>query len=104
MQHSKLLSLVGLAKKAGRISIGHDAVLETIKKKKAIVILLASDASERLEREMQRELAFEKSDAKLIRITHTMEEIGKALPKKAAVMSINDTAFAAGIMNVIEEG
>ena len=102
--NSKLLSLIGLAKKAGRISVGHDAVLETLKKKKSKLIILASDSSERLEREIQREADFAKTQVEIIRIAETMADIGRALPKKAGVISVNDDSFAAGILKVIKEG
>ena len=54
MTNSKLLSLLGLAKKAGKLSLGHDAVIEAIGRRKAHLIVLAVDASERIEREMKR--------------------------------------------------
>ena len=103
-ENSKLLSLLGLAKKAGRISTGHDAVLESLKKKKAKLIILASDSSERLEREMRREVDFAAAQVETIRIAETMADIGRALPKKAGVISVNDESFAAGILKVIKEG
>ena len=68
MPDSKVLSLLGLATKAGKISFGHDAVLGAIGRHKAKGILLASDASARLEREMRREIAFQKSDAYIYKI------------------------------------
>ncbi|MBQ6381797.1 MAG: ribosomal L7Ae/L30e/S12e/Gadd45 family protein [Clostridia bacterium] len=100
---NKLLSLLGLAKKAGRLSLGHDAVMEAIGKRKAVLVLLAADASERLEREMRRELAFQKSSATLIRINETMEDIGHALPHKVGVVSVNDSSFASAMTNIMEE-
>lgn len=103
-ERSKLLSLLGLAKKAGRISLGHDAVLEAIKKKRAKVILLAGDASPRLEKEMHREKEYAKSDIPVIRIQESMAQIYTALPQKAGVISVNDESFAGAIQKVIEEG
>ena len=100
---NKLLSLLGLAKKAGRLSLGHDAVLEAIGKNKAKLILLAADASERLEREVTREVTFQKSNATIRRIEETMAEIGRALPNKVGVVSVNDTSFATAMIHIMEE-
>ena len=100
-ENSALLSLLGLAKKAGKLTAGHDAVLESLKRRKSVLILLAADASPRLEAEMQREIVFLKADLNIIRMDETMEDIGRALPKKAAVLSVNDASFAAGIMKLV---
>ena len=100
----KLLNLLGLAKKAGRIALGHDAVLEAVKKKKAALILLAADASARLEQEMERECAFAHLAAEIVRTEVTMEDIGRALPRKAGVISVNDPSFAQAMKTIIEEG
>ena len=103
MHNSKLLSMLGLAKRAGKLSSGHDAVIEEISRGKAQVILLAADASDRLEREMKREIEFQKSPAKLIRTTYTMEQFGRALPHKVGVVSVNDASFARAVLSIDEE-
>lgn len=99
-----LLSLLGLAKKAGKITSGHDAVLESLRKNKSVLIIIAADASERLEREMFREKAFCRSSASIYRIQQGMDEIGRALPHRAGVISVNDASFASAMTKVIEEG
>ncbi len=104
MTNSKLLSLLGLAKKAGKLSLGHDAVMDALARRKAHLIVLAADASERVEREMKREIAFWQSSIPLIRISETMEQIGYALPHKVGVVSVNDASFAAAVLNRYEEG
>ena len=104
MTNSKLLSLLGLAKKAGKLSLGHDAVIEAIGRRKAHLIVLAADASERIEREMKREIAFRQSDIPLIRISETMADMGHALPHKVGVVSVNDASFAKAVLTRYEEG
>lgn len=101
--NSKLLSLLGLAKKAGRLALGHDAVLEAIGKHKAELVLLAADASARLEREVKREVTFQKSNATVLRTEETMADMGRALPHKVGVVSVNDASFAAAMKNIMEE-
>ena len=101
---SKLLSLLGLAKKAGRLSAGHDAVLDAVARKKAALIVLAADASERLEKEMHREIAFHHLHINIIRIDETMADMGRALPHKVGVVSVNDASFATAVLTRYEEG
>ena len=47
MINKKILGLIGLSAKAGKISFGADSVENDIKKKKVSLIIIAADASER---------------------------------------------------------
>ncbi|MGN1444138.1 MAG: ribosomal L7Ae/L30e/S12e/Gadd45 family protein, partial [Acutalibacteraceae bacterium] len=51
--NDRLLSLLGMARRAGRLAVGHDAAIEAIVKNKAKLCVLCRDASERLKKEMQ---------------------------------------------------
>lgn len=88
--HSRVKSFLGLCRKAGKLQSGHDAVKVSIKQGKARLIILSCDASERLQREMER-LA---GDINIIRIKLTMDDIASATGKRAGVISINDEGFA----------
>lgn len=101
--NSKLLSLLGLAYRAQCISLGHDAALEALKKRKTKLILLSSDASQRLEKEFERERQLNKSDFKIIRIKQTMSDINGALPCKAGVISVNESGFAQKLEQLAKE-
>lgn len=92
--NSKLLSFMGLAYRAQCLSLGHDAALESLKKRKTKLILIASDASERLEKEFGRESELNNCKIEIIRIKQTMSDINGALPQKAGVISINESGFA----------
>ena len=48
MTDSKLNGVLGLARRAGKVSLGHDAALTAVKQRAAHLCLVASDASERL--------------------------------------------------------
>ena len=43
---NKLMSMLGFAKKAGKLSSGEGITLENIKRDKALVVILANDASQ----------------------------------------------------------
>ena len=73
---SPVLSLLGLARRAGRLSPGFDAAAESIKKGTAKVVLLAGDVP-------------------VHRLAETMQQAGAAIGKKSAgVLAVNDDGFA----------
>ena len=49
--NNKLLSFLGLCRRAGKMTIGNDAVIEEINNGKSCLVLLAGDASQRTARE-----------------------------------------------------
>lgn len=86
------LSLIGLARRANRLGIGHDAALSAVLSGRAQICLLASDASERLEREFTR--ASTDKNIKILRLQYSMAEIAGGIGTKAGVFTINDGGFA----------
>ena len=90
----KLLSLLGMCRRAGRLSCGHDAAIGSVRSKSAKLCLLSSDSSQRLRKEIEREASFEGRDIPVKLMLSTMEEIGKATGLKSAVVSVNDEGFA----------
>lgn len=53
MQRDKLLGALGLCRRAGKLAMGAEQVLETAARGRAQLVLLAADASERTVRRMQ---------------------------------------------------
>lgn len=51
MQKNKLLSMLGLARRAGALSMGHDMAEKAVYASKAKLLLFADDASERVKKE-----------------------------------------------------
>lgn len=90
----KLLSLLGMCRKARRLSCGHDAAIGSIRSREACLCLLSSDASDRLKAEMKRELSISASSARLIILNSTMEDIKHATGLRSAVLTVNDNGFA----------
>ena len=50
--NDRLLSLLGLARKAGKVVFGRDCAAEAVRKKQAKLLLLASDLSPKSKKEM----------------------------------------------------
>ena len=51
--NDRLLSLLGLARKAGKVVFGRDCAAEAVRKKQAKLLLLASDLSPKSKKEME---------------------------------------------------
>lgn len=99
--NSKLAGMLGLAAKAGKISLGHDAAVGAVRRGGSELILIASDASDRLAAEFEREIKLSGSKAQIVKTGVSMDEIYTALPVRAGVISINDGGFAAGIKKLL---
>ena len=98
----KLLSLLGMCRRAGRLSCGHDAAIGSVRSKSAKLCLLSSDSSQRLRKEIEREASFEGRDIPVKLMLSTMEEIGKAAGLKSAVVSVNDEGFAKTMLGLLD--
>ena len=99
----KLLGMLGLARRAGRLSSGHDASFESIRKGKAKACLLCGDASDRLKEEFGRTAKYEGRDVPVIEIPYLKYDLYAATGIRAAVLTIDDEGFAKKIISLAEE-
>ncbi len=99
----KLLSLLGMCRRAGRLSCGHDAAIGSVRSKSAKLCLLSSDASQRLRNETEREAVFEGRNIPVRYLHSTMDEIGRATGLKSAVVTVNDEGFAKSMLGLLTE-
>lgn len=101
MDNPKLLSLLGMCRKAGKLGCGHDAAVGAIRSKSAKLCLLSSDSSERLRNEISKETSYEKSGIPVKILESDMMEIGRATGLKSAVLAINDDGFAKAMLSLL---
>ena len=102
MATNKLTGILGMARRANRVSLGHDASLDALKKSSGKLILLSCDASDRLKDEFKN--ACEEYRVKCITLEYTMNELGAGMgAKTTAVLSVNDEGFAKRINELILE-
>ncbi len=102
MTADKLLSLLGLCRRANKLSLGHDACIQAITRRTAKLCIICSDASERLKKEFERETDFDKRNITLITLPYTQQDIKKAAGKPARVLTVNDEGFAQAILRLAE--
>ena len=101
MQNKKYLSMLGMARRAGRLSMGHDLAEKSIKAKKAKLLIFAGDISPRLKNEFY--TLSERYHPGLIAmsIDETISQLHSALGYKAGVITVNDENFAKRIIELI---
>ena len=97
----KVAGLIGLAKRAGRISCGESACKEAIRMGKSHLIVLAEDTSSNTSKNILDSCKY--YNVKHI-IAFTKESLGHAVGNRFnAVVSVNDEGFANGILKSIPE-
>lgn len=103
MLKDKALSMLGLARRAGRLAMGHDMAEQSILKGKAKMLLLCSDTSPRLCREFEKTLAVNNINIPVYQADITMAEIHFSVGYKAGVMTIEDENFTKRIIELLEQ-
>lgn len=98
---NKFFGMLGLCKKAGKLSSGHDAAFESISKGKAAACFVTSDASERLKKEFLRTTSFENRSIPCIELQCTMTDIYTATGRKAAVFTVDEKGFAKKLITLL---
>lgn len=90
--NDKLMSAIGLCRKAGALVIGADAASEAAAAKKARMMLLACDAAERTVGNAQDAAA--NGGISVIRLPYTIEQLASGLGRGFAVAAVTDGGLA----------
>lgn len=93
MGMKEIMGFLGLARRAGKLCCGHDAVIESIVKDKAELVILASDASERLKNEIKHAANYDNKNINVIECEFIMQDFFNGIGKKSAVFSVTDKSF-----------
>ncbi len=92
--NDKFLSLLGMARRSGKLSLGHDAAINAIVKNRARLCVMSCDGSERLKREFDHACTFENKNIPLLITDYSLKELSMAIGSKAAVITVDDDGFA----------
>lgn len=90
--NDKLLSFLGLARRAGRLSLGFDPSVDSMLHGKSKLLLLCSDLSERSKKAITK-IALQ-TDTRSIVLDIPMIEMGLAIGKTSGIISVDDEGFA----------
>lgn len=102
MINSKILGLIGLAMKAGKVAFGADSVEESIIKKKIKLVIISEDSSERTKKKFID--ICEKYNIPII-IDGDIDSLSKTIGKSnKAILGIKDVNFAESIQKKYNGG
>ena len=96
---NKFLSLLGMARKANRVSLGYDKSLEAIHTFKACVVFVANDISQKTKKGLV--FAAEESDIKIVDTPYSIFEFTNAVGTQTGIVSINDSGFAKKLVSLL---
>lgn len=89
--NKKLLSLFGLMRRAGKLSMGFDAAADSAKLGESCLILTTADISPKTLKELNYKI---NNNVSVLTIDCTQDDIGRAIGKNVRIISINDKGFA----------
>lgn len=98
--NDKILTLLGFATKAGKLSYGFDAVKTALAQSKSKLVLIANDLSQK----SQKEVVFfaDKFKTKVLVLqSYDMGTLSHAVGRKCGIISVNDSSFADGVLSAI---
>lgn len=96
----KLLSAMGLARKAGRLIYGYDTVKNAVRMHKARLVMTASDLSPKTRANVEF-MCGEKIP--YIALSRTMEQLSAAVGKPAGIVALTDEGFVKLILGYMTE-
>lgn len=103
MQKDKILSMLGLARRAGALSMGHDMAEKAVYASKAKLLLFANDASDRVKKEFSITLEKQKSNIPVYTLPASISEIHYSCGYKAGIITVNDSNFSSKIISLLNE-
>ena len=100
--NQRVLGLIGLATRAGKVVFGSEATMEAIERKKVRLVLVAGDAADRTKENFT--FKCEKTGIPVVAIS-TIDEISKAIGKSnKAVIGIKEKNLVNEILKIINGG
>ncbi len=97
---NKFISMLGLARKAGKLAIGYDAVRESLFKHSARLVIFTCDVSDRSFNKVK--LQAMHNGLPFLKIREKMSTTEFMFGKKISVMSVNDDGFAKKLIKLEE--
>lgn len=99
--NDRLLSFLGLCKRAGYLISGAETVIKSMKDEKALIILTADDFSDNSRKNVEKSAAVYRVPLKSL--GRSKDELSFALGKHCGVVSITDKGFADKILTMLNE-
>lgn len=97
--NDKLLTLLGFASKAGKLSFGMDMSVSSMKSGKSKLVIVCNGVSEKSKKEIF--FYSEKFNVKAVNIDRDMATVSDAVGRRCGILSLNDPGFADSVYSVI---
>lgn len=101
MDKNKTLSMLGMARRAGKLSMGHDMALKALLNKKAKMLIFANNSSERLQREFKVTMEKNNINVQIFTPDISIAEIHFSCGYKAGVITVDDENFSKKIISLL---
>ena len=99
MEKQKLLGLLGICRKAGRLLLGRDVVAEALAKGQLRLLLLTQDLSRRSIQAAA--VPAKNKSVPVLPVPLTMDEICSLTGKSSGILGITDQGLADAVMDII---
>ncbi|MCL2857563.1 MAG: ribosomal L7Ae/L30e/S12e/Gadd45 family protein [Oscillospiraceae bacterium] len=99
--NTKLLSALGLCKKAGKLTVGFDVVGEAIRRGNAKLLVLTGDISPKSAGRIT--AMADEHKVRHFTIDAAMDDIEKLLGKRAGILAVTDQGLAGVVARQVEE-
>ena len=99
--NDRLLSFLGLCRRARKLTIGAQVAVESIESKKSRLIIYANDFSKNSLKPVLE--AAEKNSVEALMINRTKDELSFSLGKLCGVLSVEDSGFAGKLSQMIKD-
>ena len=97
--NDRILSLLGLCRRAGRLTIGADPVIQSVQSGEACIVLAASDFSQNSKKYVLKALS--DYDTQIITLNRTKEQLSRSVGRMCGILSIADKGFSDKIQELI---
>ncbi|KGX88405.1 ribosomal L7Ae/L30e/S12e/Gadd45 family protein [Pontibacillus litoralis] len=98
---SSYLNMLGLAFRAGKCSLGEEAIIREVQRKRAYLVLIAEDIGASTKKKMQDKCRSYEVD---LRIVENRDVLSNAIGKTGRVaVAITDKGFASKIKSMLDE-
>ena len=99
MNNDRLLSFLGICKRAGSLITGAETVTKAVSEHKALLVLYASDVSENSLKAVRR--AADENGVAVKELPRSKEELSFALGRLSGIICVTDEGFVKKILELI---
>ena len=97
--NDKILNFLGLCRRAGKLTVGNDAVVDEAANGKAKLVIVSNDISSNTEKKLKK--ACSAYNVECIKLNRSRDELSAALGKFCAVVAVLDEGFSKKLTQLI---